>query len=464
MATTTYAPSVAADISAYLAKDLLPLTIKELVAYDFADKMTLPKGRGTTLTMSRWARVATPIAPTAEGVPPIAVPLVVSQATVTVQQWTGLITLTDVVQLTIFHDVFGIAKERISMMAAETMERNVFATLAGFTQVNYVNSRGARGSLLASDVMNTQEILRASQMLKTLGAPRFKGPDATSGKGSDYRVKASGKDPATYAVQKPSSMPHYVALVHPLASGDLQANPNVQLASAYSDINRLYNGEFGQWSGIRFVESNMVPTWTGQAAPTTSAPYSLTANTSGGTLAAGNYQLIITASDTLLQYESIITQQSGNITTTGSTGSISVTLPALAGYTYSVYLSQPGSTNVVNLGTSTAGPTQGSLQGQATYLTPGQTVVITGLGVSRVPPAAPATGITVYPTYVFGKGAYAVVTLDELKVEYLDKPEKIDPANQLRMVSFKYYNGCFIKNNAFAMRIESASQFSMTFG
>jgi hypothetical protein len=104
------------------------------------------------------------------------------------------------------------------------------------------------------------------------------------------------------------------------------------------------------------------------------------------------------------------------------------------------------------------------LQGQATYLTPGQTVVITGLGVSRVPPAAPATGITVYPTYVFGKGAYAVVTLDELKVEYLDKPEKIDPANQLRMVSFKYYNGCFIKNNAFAMRIESASQFSMTFG
>lgn len=462
MATTTYAPSVAADISTYLSKDLLPLTIKELVAYGFADKMTLPKGRGTTLTMSRYARAPLPIAPTAEGVPPVATPLVVSQATVSVQQWTGLITITDVVQLTIFNDVFQIAKERIAMMASETMERNTFEAFTGFTQVNYVNAVGSRGALAATSVLNTYELQRAYVMLKNIGVPMFRGPSASSGQGSDNKVDAK-MDSHARAVMAPASSPHFVALVHPFVAGDLRTNPQVQLASAYSDINRLYNGEFGQWNAIRFVESNMVPTWTGQAAPTGSAPYSVTPGTSGN-LAAGTYQVVVTASDQLLQYESIVTAQSGNFTTSGSTGSLAVTLPALAGYTYSVYISQVGGTVVGNLATSAAGPTQGSLQGQATFLTPGQTVTITGIGVSRIPPAAPNVGITVYPTYIFGKEAYACVTLDELKVEYLDKPEKIDPANQLRMVSFKYYNGTFIKNNAFAMRIESASQFNNVFG
>jgi len=463
MATTTYAPSIAADISTYISKDLLPLTIKELVAYNFADKMTLPKGRGTTLTMSRYARTPLPIAPTAEGVPPVATPLTVSQATVSVQQWTGLITITDVVQLTMYHDVFQIAKERIAMMASETMERNTFEAFTGFTQVNYVNSVGARASLTATDIMNTQEIQRAYAMLRNLGAPMFRGPSVSSGQGSDHKVDA-GKDAHRDAVRAPSSTPHYVAICHPFVAADLRTNPQVQLASAYSDINRLYNGEFGQWNAIRFIESNMVPTWIGQAAPTTGSPYFLTGAATGGTLANGNFQLIITQSDTLLQYETIVTTQSGNIATGGAAGSIAVTLPAAVGYTYSVYISAAGSTTVANLGLCTAGPTQGSLQGQATFLSPGQTVTITGIGVSRIPPAAPNTSITVYPTYVFGKEAYACVTLDELKVEYLDKAEKIDPANQLRMVSFKYYNGTFIKNNAFAMRIESASQFNMTFG
>jgi N4-gp56 family major capsid protein len=465
MATTTYAPSVAADINTYLSKDLLPLTIKELVAYNFADKMTLPKGRGTTFTMSRYARNPLPIAPTAEGVPPIATPLTVSQATVAVQQWTGLITITDVVQLTIFHDVFAIAKERIAMMASETMERNTFEAFTGFTQVNYVNTRGARGSLLATDVLNTYELQRAYAQLKTLGAPMFRGQPYGSGKASDNQISASGKDAHRDALRAPSSSPHYVALVHPLVAADLRTNPQVQLASAYSDINRLYNGEFGQWNAIRFVESNMVPYWTGQAAPTGTAPYSITPVATGGAFAAGTYQFVITQSDTLLQYENIVTVQSGNFTVAAN-GSVTITLPASSGgtYTYSVYVSATNGTTVQNLALCAAGPTSGSLQGQATFLTAGTTVTLTGIGIGRVPPAAPAAGITVYPTYVFGREAYAVVTLDELKVEYLDKAEKVDPANQLRMVSFKYYNGTFIKNNAFAMRIESASQFNVTFG
>ncbi|MCI0560290.1 MAG: hypothetical protein MN733_17530, partial [Nitrososphaera sp.] len=172
----------------------------------------------------------------------------------------------------------------------------------------------------------------------------------------------------------------------------------------------------------------------------------------------------VTQSDNTFGYETIIAQQSGNINiASGSTGSISVILPAASGFTYSVYISQVGSTTVANLATSVSGPTQGTLQGQATQLAPGQTVVLTGIGVLKTPPAAPATGVTVYPTWILGKNALACVTLEDIEVNYLDKAEKTDPVNQLRMVSFKFYNGTFIKNNAFAMRVESSSALSLTF-
>ena len=99
MATTTFAPSLSSDVTRYLADDLLPLTLTELVMYDFSEKLVLPKGHGTTYTMSRYARIPLAFAPTAEGVPPIATPLTVSQATVSLSQWTALVTITDVTQL-----------------------------------------------------------------------------------------------------------------------------------------------------------------------------------------------------------------------------------------------------------------------------------------------------------------------------------------------------------------------------
>lgn len=450
MTTTTTAPSLSADVTRYLAEDLLPLTISELVAYDFAEKLILPKGNGTTYTMTRYARLPLPAASTAEGVPPTATPLQISQATVALQQWTALVTITDVSQLTIKHNVFEICKDRLKLSAAELMERNVFQALFGFTQINYVNSRGSRAALLSTDVMNTQELQRAFAVLTTLGAPMHKGPSGPL----DKKSAAEGQP---NALSSPRSMPHYVGIMHGFVQGDLRNNPQVQIVSAYSSPNRLYNGEFGEWNQIRFVTSNMVPFFTGQAL------ISGTASATGGSLATfTTYNIIVTASDMTFGYESIISQISGNISVTGPTGSISVILPALAGYTYNVYIGTTAT--VANLATSVAGPTSGVLSGQATQLAPGQTVVLTGIGVARTPPAAPATGVTVYPTWILGKDAYACVTLAHIEVAYLDEPEKVDPANQLRMASYKFYNGTFIKNNAFALRIESASQFSLALG
>ena len=444
-----YSASFQSDVEAYIADKTLPLARRQLVVYQFGDPLELPKGRGTTYTATRYIRVPLPFAPLSEGVPPIGEVMTIQQVAATALQWGDKITITDVAELTIKHPLFKKAIELTGLQVAETFERNTFNALMAFAQVNYVNSRGARASLVAGDVLNVHELNRAYAMLVTLGAPRYSGDEMTD-------TKIAADSGGAKASNNPRAMPHYVCVAHPFVAGDLRENSQINTAWSYSDINRLYNYEIGEWSGVRFCLSNLVPSFTGVAVITATA-------VAGGTFAAGTYAVQITASDTQNQYESRVYQvQTGLVLTANQ--AIQVVLPALAGYTFNVYVSAAGSTTPVNLGLSTAGPTTGPMQGQATQLAPGTTVTITGPGAAQVPPAAPATGVTVYPTFIFGRGAYGQVVLDDVKFSYLKDADKSDPINQLRIVGWKAMYGTLISNQQFAMRIESTSAFNLNFG
>jgi len=444
---TNVASQFSGDISQYIADKTLPLVRRQLVVYQFGDPATLPKGSGTTYTASRYPRVPLPFAPLSEGVPPIGQSMTLQQVSAQAQQWGDKITITDVAEMTIKHPLFKKATELIGLQTAETMERNTFVNLLAGSQINYVNTRGARASLVAGDVLNPHEINRASAMLINLGAPRFMGDEMT-----DMKLQADAG--GAKASSNPRKMPHYVAVAHPFPLGDLSENQTIVTAWSYSDLNRLYNYEVGEWRGIRFCQTNMVPTFTGVAQVNPVA-------VAGGTLAATNYFVIVTGSDTQNQYESRIYQVSAS-TAVGANGALQVTTPSTAGFTYSVYV---GTTNTpFNLGLSASGPTSGPLAGQATQLAPGAVVTVTGIGLAQTPPAAPATGVTVYPTFIFGRGAYTQVVLDNMKMTYLKEPDKSDPLNQLRVVGWKVFYGTLISNQQFFMRIESTSAFSATFG
>jgi N4-gp56 family major capsid protein len=136
-------------------------------------------------------------------------------------------------------------------------------------------------------------------------------------------------------------------------------------------------------------------------------------------------------------------------------------MPATVGYTYNVYIGDTASP--VNLGLSTDGPATGSLAGQATQIAPGTAVTITGIGVAQVPPAPVATGVTVYPTFIMGRGAYGQVELKGVSHTYLDDADKSDPLNQLLTAGWKVFYGSLILNNTFLARIESGSSFPTTF-
>jgi len=445
---TNQASNFSADIVAYIQEETLPLAQRQLVAYQFGDPLTLPKGRGTTYTATRYNRLPLPFAPLSEGVPPVGETMTISQVTATALQWGDKVTITDVAEMTIYHPLFKKGIELTALQVSETLERNTFNNLMAFTQVNYVNNRGSRAALVAGDVLDPHTVNRTVAALTTLGAPRYDGTEQTDQK---LEANAGGVE----ASKSPRAMPHYVALIHPLVAGDFSENSTVVTAWSYSDLNRLYNYEIGEWRGMRFCQSNMIPSFVGVA------QINGVAGTAGA-LATATYYVIVTASDTQNQYESRIYQVSAGVAVTGPTGSISVTLPNIVGFTFSVYVGT--TTSPANLGLSASGPVSGPLTGQATQLAPNQTVVITGTGVAQTPPAAPATGVTVYPTFVFGKGAYGQVVLDDTKFSYLSTADKSDPLNQLRVIGWKTFYGTLIENQQFGARIESSSAFTATFG
>jgi len=437
------------DVTTYIAAKTLPLARRQLVVYQFGDPATLPKGMGTTYTASRYNRVPLPFAPLAEGVPPQGQTMTLQQVTAQAQQWGDKVTITDVAEMTIKHPLFKKAIELVALQLAETMERNTFVNLLAGSQINYVNSRGARASLVAGDVINPHEINRANAILETLGAPRYMGDEIT-----DMKIDADAG--GAKASSNPRKMPHYVAVMHPLVIGDFRENQTVITAWSYSDLNRLYNYEAGEWGGIRFCKTNMVPSWTGIAQVNGAA-------VAGGSLAAATYTIQITGQDTQNQYESAIYQLSANIVV-GANGAIQFTTPNTPGFTYNCYIGVGAGAAPFNLGVSAQGPLQGPLQGQATQLPPNTVCTVTAIGAAQVPPAAPATGVTVYPTFIFGRGAYAQVVLDNAKFTYLKEADKSDPLNQLRVVGWKNFYGTLISNAQFMMRIESTSAFSTTFG
>jgi len=450
---TNVASSFNADISAYIEKKLLPLARRQLVAYQFGEPIKLPYGRGTTYTATRYNRIPLPFQSLSEGVPPPSENLSISQVSAVAVQWGDRVVITDVAELTIEHPLFKTATDLMGLQIAETLERNTFNALNAGTQVNYVGAVGARKNLISTSQLNIFEINRAVSYLHYIGAPRFMGDEQT-----DIKVDPRSGEPA--AGKDPRGHPHYIAIIHPFVEMDLRTNSTVVTAWSYSDVNKLYNDELGEFGGVRYVRTNMMPGWTG-----VSAALTFTGVTTGGNLTAagGPYFVILTGSDTQNQYESIIYPVSSSTAiASGSTGSITFTTPSTAGFTWNAYI---GTTNSpVNLATSPQGPNQGPLAGQAVQLPGNTSITLTGIGAAQTPPAPAPASLTVWPSYFFGRGAYGIITLDQVRTSFLTEPDKADPLNQLRVLGWKAFYGTILLNNTFMMRVESVSAYSSTLG
>ena len=453
---TNVSASYQAAIRRQLSREVLPITQRYLVAQQFAKKEKLEKGAGVTWTATRFNRLPLPAAPLSEGVPPTGEQLTISQVTGVALQWGDKITLSDVAVITTMYDLIQQSKRLLGVQIAELMERNTYAILMGGAQVNYVNQRGSRANIVAGDVLDVVTINRTFSDLENLGAPFYNGqmePDVT--REIEHGTAAADK------TQKTSD--HYVSIVSPLVENDLRQNSTIVNAWSYCDISKLYINEIGYWAGIHFTKSNMVPHWLGAAAVNGG-----TATTGGSLVSATAYTIVVTATDALNLYgEVVIYQHDTAITPGGANTAISYVVPSTAGYTYNVYIGAATSSPFNLATTSTSGvgvPTTGPLTGMATNIAPGSTVLLTGLGAFQVPPAPPATGVTVYPSFVFGNEYFACTVLEDVSWTTLFEADKSDPINQLRVIGYKFFQGYLILNQQFGCRIESSVSNTGTFG
>ena len=420
-----------------------------LVLAQFADKKTLDHGHGVTWTANRWNRLPLSTAPVVEGVPPPPNMLTFSQVTGIALQWAGRIVFTDVAMVTVQQDLLGIAADRLGMQLAETKERNGWNALNAVTQVNYVAAAGSRASLVAGNNLDPTTITRTVANLQVIGAPFFNGPTGeTIQRDPDYNARQGEMQPGRAA--------HLIAITSPLPFQDLKNNPLVVQTYQHTveGQKHLYTNEMGYWGGMVFCVSNMMPSWTGVAA--------VQGANAAGSLATATYTVQVTGWDNQNFYESRIYQLSNDISVT--TGGIVVTTPSTAGFTYAIYVGVGTAAAPVNLGLTSAGPSSGPYTGQAIQLPPSTVVTITGLGLYQIPPSAPATGVTVYPTYVFGKDAFATLKLMNVEWNRLYNADKSDPHNQLRVIGYKYMEGWVVTQPQFIARIESTASSTGTFG
>ena len=407
---------------------MFELAERNLALGQFAQDYALESYMGKTMRIVRARRFSLPTTPLIEGVPPDGVPLQFDNVDIRLDQWGIVSLMTDVSRLTLTHPVLELSMARSALAIAELMEREIAKTLlTSGTNVIYGNAAAtSRAGILntgtpKTDRLQTSTILNATVMLRGLGAPPYDGD-------------------------------LYGAAIQPQQEGDLlSSDTTFQNASNFARVRKLENAEIGIWQGVQFVRTNFAPIFAGVAAPDASAvtltKAQATVSNTGGSLAAGNYQVVVVARDANTDYERRVSQNSANLTVTGSTGSITVTTPTAVSYTYDVYVTQVGGT-VPYLA--------------ASRLAANTAVTITTVPTTSAPIAltAPTTGTEVFVGWVFGTDAFARVRLDGMSmVSYVtpDGPSYSDPLAQGRKQGTKLMFKCAIQDQNFLVRLETVS-------
>jgi hypothetical protein len=345
--------------------------------------------------------------------------LELKEVNVTVKQWAIIALLTDVVQVTVKHNMLQKAIERVAMAMAETEEREAAQVMMSGTNVTYPSTHNSRDDLAASDVLTSTLINTVVAKLKMRGAP------FVSGGG-------------------------YVGIIQPPHTMAILSETVFQQASAFARDRRLDYGYLGRWLNVDWTEGNFLPQFVGVDAATTAATTTVksqyTVGTSGS-LATANYQLVIVGRELLTDYERRISVQTGNISVTGPNGSINVVTPTSVNYTYDIYMTKADETVPYKVASRVAAST-------AKLITTAPT------GNEAVAPASPALGVSVYPGWIFGDGAFGIVKLNGMSLQtYVtpSAPSDSDPIVQRKKVGAKYMQHFFWLEQDFAERFEVSS-------
>lgn len=423
MALQTFSSFSNDAVDKHIAEELLLISEKAVIFQQLGEKAKMPEGEGKTFQYSRYNRINLPRNTLTEGTPPSSSDLSLSTVQAVADQWGAYVEISDVAQLTIKHPLLAVAMELLGHNSAELVDREIINVLLDGTSVTYGGSATARTGLAtaSTDSLTDAVCQKVVSRLRTRGAHRYEGA-------------------------------HYVGVIDPAMEQDVSQSDNSAFinASAYSNIKALFNGEIGQWRGVRWLVSNLIPTLEGVAAESYTSPTS-----PAGTFAGANYRITTAYYNAETGFLEKLSQNTA--VAISALDSLAATMPSDTDYVYKIFigLAAGAAADVMYQGVeSTYGTDFIPAAASAVVLAPPTS------GASIAGSDIPGSAKKVHFGWVLGKQAYASVDLMNLKA-YVSKPmaTTVDPLVQKRTVGYKLMFKPVIQNENFLERIEVLSEF-----
>lgn len=148
-----------------------------------------------------------------------------SQKEISVKEYGNAIAVTELLLQASFDDVMGSAAKLLGMDYAKVVDGELMKTVLSGTQVIYGGGKQARNQVEAGDVMDSNVIKDAVEVLATNNAGKYN---------NDY----------------------YVCFVHPHHTRGLRDNPEFHEVTQYG---KQYAGEIGRIHDVVFIETTVLP-------------------------------------------------------------------------------------------------------------------------------------------------------------------------------------------------------------
>lgn len=430
--TTGNFPSSIPDF--WFKKELLDFGDYSLLYRKFAKKERLPAGNGVSWKANRYTRIEIPMDALSEGVTPDETSMQIEQVSCTAAQYGMVVTLTDVLQLTMDHPVLQKAVELVKEAMDRLDSELICEALLAGTVVQYANAvagaNNSRDDLASTDVFSTTEIKLAVAQLEF--------PDDTWGSAPKF---GNGK---------------YACILHRKHELDLLNDSLWKDMAIRQDKSALDKGAIASWMGVDFYVTNWGPKFVNIGDPALSDGVAVTStvgldgavfdsyNGAGSLSASTAYDFTITRRHKHRRFEDGI---SGTLDFSTGAGedTVDVTMPSSTSYVYSLY----------------AGTNGGTMYRVASNQAAGAVVTVTSIPASGVvAPVPPAASVNVYASWIMGKDAYAVVDLADIEAGITDDARTgEDPLKQRRKVGAKFMLGALILADNNLVRVEAASAF-----
>ena len=225
---TTLLPALSAEMKTFYDMTLIDEAQSNLVHDQFGQKRPIPKNGGKTIEFRKFAPLAKALTPITEGVTPEGKSLEVSTITAEVAQYGDYITQSDVLELTSLDNTILEATKLLGRQAGVTLDTVVRDILHETTNVSYCPKADGTAVTSRSALDNTCQ-LTVKVVQKVVAKLRAQNAPTIGGK--------------------------YVAIIHPYVAYDLMRDPEWIDAHKYANPTNLYEGEIGEISGVRFVQT-----------------------------------------------------------------------------------------------------------------------------------------------------------------------------------------------------------------